>query len=101
VHSRVLTWLTVPLRRVIARPWLRIIGRVGEVGTDEYFFDPPKPSSTTQAKTDELSVTFRPRRDGELFLYVNEAVLAVPGRWDLLYRTNKGEADVRIRRLVR
>ena len=101
LRSRVIMWFAVPLRRVILRPWLRIIGRIGEVGTDEYFFDPPRPSSAMQTKIDELSVTFRPRRDGELFLYVNEAVLAVPGRWDVFYRTNQGEADVRIRRLLR
>ena len=88
-------------RRVLLRPWFRIIGRIGEVGSDEYFFDPPKPNSRTQPKTDQLNVVFRPRRNGELFLYVNEAVIALPGLWDIFYRANQGEADVKVRRLQR
>ena len=99
--DRIGMWLSLPLRRVLLRPWFRIIGRIGEVGSDEYFFDPPKPNSRTQPKTDRLNVVFRPRRNGELFLYVNEAVIALPGLWDIFYRVNQGEADVKVRRLQR
>ena len=99
--SRVVMWLSVPLRRVFLRPWFRVIGRIGEVGTDEYFFDPDKPNSLRQPKNDQLHVVFRPRRSGELFLYVNEAVIAWPGHWDLFYRANQGEAEVKIRHLAR
>ena len=41
------------------------------------------------------------RRDGELFLYVNDAVFMWPIPHDLLYRNNKGTGTVCIERLGR
>lgn len=38
------------------------------------------------------------RRDGELFIYVNDAVLGIPGLKDLFYRNNSGEATVTVTR---
>ena len=38
-------------------------------------------------------------RTGELFLYVNDAVLGVPGVTDVFYRNNHGQARVEITRL--
>ena len=40
-----------------------------------------------------------PERSGELFLYVNDAVLPLPWVYDLFYRNNKGTASIVIRRL--
>jgi hypothetical protein len=38
-------------------------------------------------------------RSGEVFLYVNDAVLPLPWIHDLFYRNTKGAAEVVIRRL--
>jgi hypothetical protein len=82
--------LATPLRRVLLRPWFRVIARVGEKGTDEYFLDPDANSSVVQ----QLDVPFYPHRSGELYLYVNDAVL--PIFMDAFYRNNKGTATVTV-----
>lgn len=96
------TWmlLTVPLRRVFLRPWFRLIGRVGAVGADEYFMDPDRQASG-QDPLRSYTVTMRPRRDGEFFLYVNDAASAIPAVGRLFYGNNSGQALVRIRHIPR
>ena len=78
----------VPLRRILLRPWFRIIARVGETGTDEYFLD-PDPSDVKS-----VEIPFTPHRDGELYLYVNGAVL--PVCMNFFYRNNRGAATVTV-----
>ncbi|MGE5303889.1 MAG: DUF2235 domain-containing protein [Alphaproteobacteria bacterium] len=78
----------IPLRRIILRPWFRIIARVGETGTDEYFLDPDP------GETKSIEIPFVPHRDGELYLYVNDAVL--PVFMEFFYRNNKGSATVTV-----
>lgn len=101
VRSRVALWLGLPLRRVILQPWFRVIARIGEKGTDEYFINPENQPVLGKSDSDQLIFVVRPRRDGELFLYVNEAVIAWPKQWDLFYRQNEGQAEVKIRRQQR
>lgn len=86
--DRVLKVLDIPLRRVLLRPWFRIIARVGETGTDEYFLD-PDPDDVRS-----IEIPFTPHRAGELYLYVNDMVL--PLGTDLFYRSNTGKASVSI-----
>jgi hypothetical protein len=38
-------------------------------------------------------------RDGELFLFVNDAVIGIPGLYDFFYRDNSGSTKVKIERL--
>jgi uncharacterized protein (DUF2235 family) len=99
--KRVYLFLGVPLRRVFLRPWFRIIGRVGAVGTDEYFMDPDKPVSGGQDEARQISPAFRVRRSGELFLYVNDAAIGWPRFADFFYCGNQGEAMVAVRHLQR
>jgi hypothetical protein len=80
--------MAVPLRRILLRPWFRIIARVGETGTDEYFLDPDP------GDIKSVEIPFIPHRDGELYLYVNDAVL--PVYIDYFYRNNKGAAMVTV-----
>ncbi len=95
--ERVLMYAAVPLRRVMFRRWFRVIARVGSVGTDEYFLDPPRQGLMAGKLVLPLGGPRYPvRRDGELFLYVNEAVVGVPGLSDFFYRNNHGEAEVTI-----
>lgn len=71
--------LFVPLRRHRDQPWFRLMGRIGAAG-DETF------------PLGEGRHAYRARSDGELFLYVNDAVFGLaPGRaWSLPYRWAAG-----------
>ncbi|MGE0677208.1 DUF2235 domain-containing protein [Pseudolabrys sp.] len=90
VFSRITLILATPLRRVLLRRWFRIIARVGETGTDEYFLDPdPGHDAVTR-----LEVPIVPRRSGQLFLYVNDAVLPFFNK--TFYRNNGGTANVTV-----
>jgi hypothetical protein len=80
--------IAVPLRRILLRPWFRIVARVGETGTDEYFLDP----DSNDIKS--VEIPFTSHRDGELYLYVNDAVL--PVYMDFFYRNNRGTATVTV-----
>ena len=86
----------VPWRRVLARPWFRPVVRIGEKGSDEYYMDPPLATPLRKTKDDEVSLTFRARRTGELFLYVNDAVIGIPGLAAISYKNNEGKAAVSV-----
>lgn len=102
VTNRVFMVLGMPLRRVFLRPWFRIIGRIGAKGTDEYFMDPDKTNSVSSMEYErEISPTIRPRKTGELFLYVNDATFGWPWLADIFYVQNRGNAVVTIRHLQR
>jgi uncharacterized protein (DUF2235 family) len=85
-RQRLTTLIATPFRRVLLRPWFRIIARIGVTGTDEYFLDPDVRPST------KLEVPFVAHRSGEMFLYVNDAVLPIFS--DVFYSNNKGTAEV-------
>lgn len=92
--TRVLYIVGTPLRRILTRPWLRMILRVGRVGAYEEFVDPDEASQGTSER-------LRFRSSGELFLYINDAVLSVPvpSLAGMFYKYNSGTAEVRIRKV--
>jgi hypothetical protein len=87
-----------PLKRSFIRPWFRVVARVGSTGNDEDFIDPDEGSTT-------LTEKIKPNQDGQLFLYVNNAVIAGAlfkekiRYFDYFYRHSQGNADVTIRRI--
>jgi hypothetical protein len=83
--------LALPMRRELIRPWFRIVARIGSVGGEESFLDP-------DPKDHSIDEVMRATRDGELFLFVNDAVLGIPGLEGLFYSNNVGSADVTITR---
>ena len=83
--------LALPMRRELIRPWFRIVARTGSVGGEESFLDP-------DPKDHSIDEVLRATRDGELFLFVNDAVLGVPGFEGVFYANNRGTADVSITR---
>src|SRR5258706_6917469 len=88
------SYATIFLRRIMFRPWFRLIGRIGETGVDEYFLDPiPVPQTTPQA----YRATFTAQRGGELFLYVNDAVIGLPWLNAYFFKRNTGSARVTVR----
>jgi uncharacterized protein (DUF2235 family) len=85
-------YAAMPLRRVLFRRWFTLIARVGAEGINEEFLDPRK-------EDDHYVSLTRPKRSGELFLYVNEVVVPVPGMTDISYGNNHGAAKIVITRL--
>jgi uncharacterized protein (DUF2235 family) len=83
--------LALPMRRELIRPWFRIVARTGSVGGEETFLDP-------DPKDHSIDEVMRATRDGELFLFVNDTVLGVPGLEGAFYSNNLGSADVTITR---
>jgi len=82
-----------PLKRHLFVEPYKVIARVGSTGTDERVLEPGD-----NPKSNNLDLTFSPRRSGELFLYVNDAVWA-PGRfWRWFYDDNAGKATIEVRR---
>jgi uncharacterized protein (DUF2235 family) len=86
----------VPLRRELIRPWFRVVARIGGQGGEEFFLDP---DFTDKFLIDE---TITATRDGELFLFVNDAVIGLPGFdgyfYKLFYTNNFGSTKVWITR---
>jgi hypothetical protein len=86
--------IAYPIKRSFDRPFGRVIIRYGETGNEENFIDP----GAEQQTADQLEETFRPTRDGELFVYLNKPV---SGFWPgLLNGVNSGTARIRVYRVV-
>ena len=69
----------IPLRRELMQPWFRIVARYGGQGGEETFL---VPDPSDKYLINEL---IRATRDGELFLFVNDAVIGIPGSlWKIL-----------------
>jgi hypothetical protein len=83
LEKSVYTLAWAPMRRFVKQNWLRPIARVGRYGEEEH------PLGAT-------STLIEPRRTGELYLYVNEAVLGIPWYWDVFYRDIRGTVTVQI-----
>jgi hypothetical protein len=83
--------LALPMRRELIRPWFRMVARTGGVGGEESFLDP-------DPKDHSIDEVLRATRDGELFLFVNDVVIGVPGLEGVFYSNNVGTADVTITR---
>ena len=75
----------IPLRRELTRPWFRIVARFGSQGGEETFLDPDPDS-----KDGSIAEVIQATRNGELYLFVNDAVLGIPGLYDFFYGNNKG-----------
>ena len=89
---RALMFLAWPLKRTFIRPWFRVIARTGSTGNEENFLDPDS------ARPTFLQESFVPGRSGELFMYVNDAVTALPWLQNIFYKNNDGEATVTVKR---
>lgn len=73
-----------PFKRLWRADWFGVVARVGEGGVEQI----PLSAGPT---------TFTARKTGELFLFVNDAL--VPFAWSTLYSNNHGRAAVTIRRV--
>ncbi len=89
--------LATPLKRMWSADWFQPIARVGDVGNVETALEPPDDAAPTDRNTLRARITAE--ADGELFLFVNDAVLSVPGMTDTFMKNNSGTASVKVRRL--
>jgi hypothetical protein len=67
----------VPFRRHLSEPWFKLYGKIDSAGFETF----PLGAGT---------FTYTARSEGELFLYVNDAVFGLIPAWDLPYRWEKG-----------
>jgi uncharacterized protein (DUF2235 family) len=84
------------IKRWWSEPWMRPIARIGRFGNDEYALAPLQPDDKGLGNNTQLTAEFTARSTGELYLYVNDAVIALPNLYDWFYRggNNKGTASV-------
>jgi uncharacterized protein (DUF2235 family) len=90
------SFVSMPLRRDYFRRWFTVVARVGTTGLNEDFLDPSKGDPNKPAYYGE---TGRIKIDGELFLYVNEAGIALPWIYGLFYQWHHGTARIEVERL--
>lgn len=90
-NQRIGLGLAVPLRRELTKDWFRIVLRYGDVGGEEVFLDPDPDDSVIEAN-------IKPTRKGELFIFVNDSVVGIPGLYDYFYRNNQGAATLTVTR---
>jgi hypothetical protein len=90
-YQRIFLTLGLPLRRELFKDWGRIALRYGRVGGEEAFLDPDPDDP-------KIESPFKPTRDGELFMFINDAVIGIPGLYGWLYRNNIGSAQVTVTR---
>jgi uncharacterized protein (DUF2235 family) len=80
----------LPIRRLVGSNWFATIVRIGNKGFGETVLAFERKETTPVSYT----ATFTPRRSGELFVYVNDSVVGIPGHVDMFYGNNKGKADL-------
>lgn len=87
-------YFALPFRRWLVEPWFKPFARIGARGNDEYPLNPlvPFAAGTPGDKKRLLVTEIRARRNGELFLYVNDALFFWP--WLHTYGNNTGTAKV-------
>jgi uncharacterized protein (DUF2235 family) len=90
-YHRLVLGLAVPLRRETTQDWFHVVLRYGRVGGEETFIQPDPDDPYLQAP-------IRATRSGELFVFVNDAVIGIPGLYDAFYRRNRGAADLVVTR---
>jgi hypothetical protein len=118
------------LRRRWREHWFKPIAKIGCTGTDEHVLDPLRPFKPYRypaspnvggKRSDQIPVEkaneivresptpvdrltlvseIRPATTGELFIYVNDAVLGLPKRAGRFYQNNRGSATVTVSKVT-
>jgi uncharacterized protein (DUF2235 family) len=90
---QILYW---PLKRQLFAQPFKVIARVGSTGSDETMLEPDD-----DKRTNNLDVTITPKRDGELFLYVNDSIWALDSQKNgsNFYNDNTGKATIEVRQV--
>ena len=112
--------LAVPLRRHLGQPWFMPMVRIGPAWTQTYPLDPKPPLASSPGNNasssnacDETATRFPSvgalgqhytaeivaRSGGELFVYVNDAIVGWPLAVDHFYRNNTGVGCIAVERI--
>ena len=91
-------WIGIPWRRWWTQNWFKPIAQIGAVGNDEYVLNPLDADATAASGDERVLVSeIVPRTGGELFIYVNDAVVMIPGWIDYFYKhNNHGGASIKV-----
>ena len=87
-----------PIRRLVGSNWFATVLRIGNRGFGEIV--PTYQRHWSPQGEASFVTTFKARKTGELFVYVNDAVLGIPGLADKFYRYNKGKAELLIEEIA-
>ena len=90
-YERIYLTLFLPLRRELFEDWFRIVLRYGSRGGEEIVQEPDLTDPLIQNN-------IRPTRDGQLYVFVNDAVIGIPAIYGWLYKDNMGTAELTIKR---
>jgi uncharacterized protein (DUF2235 family) len=87
-----LTWrqtaahvLWLPFRRYYGQPWFQPVARYGALGNEVDFLEPDPDRRVTK-----ISEYVTPKVTGELFFFLNDAVVGLPKSLQWFYQDNKG-----------
>jgi hypothetical protein len=85
-----------PLKRQLFVQPFKVIARVGSIGSDETVLEPDD-----DKRSNNLDVVITPKRDGELFLYVNDSIWALDSqkKGSNFYNDNSGKATIEVRQI--
>jgi len=95
-----MTWravLGLPARRLLASNWFATIIRIGNRGFGEIVlpYDRKESPPCQCPSTTSYTAQFRARKSGEVFIYVNDTVVGIPGYFRYFYAlNNRGRADL-------
>jgi hypothetical protein len=89
-------WFGLPMRRLVTENWFQIVVRVGSQGMDEQVLTTEIVPGADAAAPAVFAGTFTAKDSGEVFLFVNDAVIGLPGLMNTFYANNAGEARVTI-----
>ena len=89
-------WFGLPMRRLVMENWFQIVVRVGSQGLDEQVLTTKIVPGADAAAHAVFAGTFTAKDSGEVFLFVNDAVIWLPGLMNIFYANNAGEARVTI-----
>jgi uncharacterized protein (DUF2235 family) len=89
-------WSGVPMRRLMMENWFQIVARVGSQGLDEQVVTTEHVPGEGAAAPTVFAGKFTAKDSGEVFLFVNDAVIGLPGLMNVFYANNAGEAIVTI-----
>lgn len=94
--KRAVMLLLYPLHRSFDRPWGSVIARFGPTGNEESFMDP----APVRKPPESLGEVMTPKKDGQLFFYLNLPVIGIWGIEPIVanWLGNEGEAHITVRR---
>ena len=90
----------LPLRRWWTQNWFKPIVQIGKLGNDQYVLSSPDAAESVPPGTAKTAFTeIVARSDGELFVFVNDAVVMIPRWFQSFYDNNHGSGTITVQPL--